>query len=99
MSDSTVLHDESRSASLKGETETDYEGKLAAAGGDIESARQESNDEKLEIEESDPYLVEWNGADDPGNPLNFKMGRKVIIMAMIAAIAFLTHDPSLNERN
>ena len=99
MSDSTV-HDESpsTSASLKEEgerkPEADDEGKLAVAG-DLEAARGSNIDEKLDTEEKDPFLVEWDGIDDPENPLNFKTRRKILLMVVIGAIAFLTYSQLL----
>jgi hypothetical protein len=68
------------------------EGEMANAG-DIEAGRQRSEDKKLdaEVEPEDPYMVKWNGTDDPDNPLNFPTRRKVLVMVMIAAIAFLTY--------
>jgi hypothetical protein len=74
--------------------ETVEEGKLAVAG-DLEAAREKSMDEKLDTKTEDPFLVEWNGKDDPENPLNFKTRRKVLIMVVIAAIAFLTYHQLL----
>jgi CRISPR/Cas system-associated protein Cas10 (large subunit of type III CRISPR-Cas system) len=92
----TTVHDES--TSLKEELrEADHEGEVVAAGGDLEAAVREAN-EKLETEkEIDPYLVEWNGTDDPENPLNFTTARKVLLMTMVAGIAFLTYfNPHLS---
>jgi hypothetical protein len=99
MSDTATAQEESRSMSLKddvtAERTADYEGEMAAAGGDIEE--QVSRDEEKieeELEPADPYLVNWNGADDPENPLNFSKRKKIGLMTMIAAIAFLTYIPS-----
>ena len=95
MSDSTV-HEESRSASptlmeeKEREREIVEEEKLGVAG-DLEAARERSMDEKLDTKTEDPFLVEWNGKDDPENPLNFKTRRKVLLMVVIAGIAFLTY--------
>jgi hypothetical protein len=97
MSDTATAQEDSRSTSLKddvaAERTADYEGEMAAAGGDIEE--QISRDEKFEEESepADPYLVTWKGTDDPENPLNFSKGTKIGLMAMIAAIAFLTYVP------
>jgi hypothetical protein len=88
--------DGQRTTTLEEEREVTKEAAMAAVG-DVE-AQQEFN---LQVDETalekageeihDPYLVEWDGLDDPGNPLNFKMRRKVGFMAMIAAICFLTY--------
>lgn len=99
MSDS-VVHDESRSASASSkeererETELDEEGVLAAVG-DVEAARERNITEKLNAEPEEPFLVKWDGDDDPGNPLNFKTRRKVSLMIMVAGIAFLTYPQLL----
>jgi hypothetical protein len=71
------------------------EGELANAG-DLETARSRSEDEKIDpdAEPEDPYLVKWNGPDDPENALNFSSRKKLLVMAMIAAIAFLTYPLS-----
>lgn len=92
MMSETTVHDESRSASFKEKIrEADLEGEIVAAGGELEVAVREDN-EKLEREqESDPYLVTWKGSDDPENPLNFTTTRKIVLLAMIAALAFLTY--------
>jgi hypothetical protein len=105
MSESTKLDpasDSASSASLKeandGRIVRD-EGEMAAAG-DLEAARERSIEEKeSEVDgEVDPYLVTWKGADDPENPLNFPMRKKVSLMVMIAAIAFLTYLPCICSR-
>jgi MFS transporter, DHA1 family, multidrug resistance protein len=63
------------------------------ANADIEAQQSRSEDEKIdsEVEPEDPYMVKWNGADDADNPLNFRTRRKLLVMVMIAAIAFLTY--------
>lgn len=99
MSDS-AMHDESRSPSASSkeererERELDEEG-IVAAVGDLEAARERNITEKLNAEPDEPFLVKWNGDDDPGNPLNFKTRRKVSLMIMIALIAFLTYPQLL----
>lgn len=68
--------------------------------GDIEAARTKIQEESVELEEvenrkeepDDPYLVTWKGENDPENPLNFPKRRKVLAMAMIGALAFLTYS-------
>jgi hypothetical protein len=78
-------------ASLETERELREEAELAAMG-DIEAQREfHENDKKSETDNSDPFLVEWEGENDPGNPLNFSMRKKIGFMAMIAGICFLTY--------
>ena len=84
MSESTIRDGlQSASASLKEERErereVDEQGKLAMAG-DIEAARERSIDKKLDLEPEEPFLVEWNGKDDPENPLNFKTRKTKLII-------------------
>jgi len=80
------------STTMEDEKVVREEGELADAG-DIEAGLSRSEDEKIdpEVEPEDPYMVKWNGTDDPDNPLNFSTRRKVLVMIMIAAIAFLTY--------
>jgi hypothetical protein len=62
---------------------------------DLEAAREQSTEGKLTEENGpeDPFLVEWK-ENDTENPLNFKKTKKVLLMTMIAAIAFLTYLPT-----
>ena len=94
MSGSTVVdgHSELSLSSTNSEREAREEGKMARVG-DVEAQRENSVDEKITPVQSDPFLVVWNGPEDPENPLNFTTKRKVGLMAMVAAIAFLTYPP------
>lgn len=98
MSESTKLErgsDTASTTSLKEEERiVRKEGEVAAAGGDIEEAMDEKASEEGDGE-VDPYLVNWKGSDDPENPLNFATRKKISLMVMIAAIAFLTYLPPL----
>jgi hypothetical protein len=95
----TSLHDQDSipsSDTLKEEEKSTQEEGQTANAGDLEMARSKSEekmDEKIdsEAEPEDPYLVTWKGSDDPENPLNFKSRRKVLVIGMVAAIAFLTY--------
>jgi len=97
MSETTArdLESGSSSADLKEERIVDEEGEVAAAAGAEQLATYEEQDEeaKEKLEESeDPWLIDWK-ENDPENPLNFRSRKKVCIMAMVAAIAFLTYLP------
>jgi hypothetical protein len=48
-----------------------------------------SVDEPEEIEH-DPNIVDFNGPDDPDNPLNWKQKKKWGMVSLISAITFLT---------
>ena len=99
MSHIESVEERSLSASIRkdgvaAERSADYQGDVAAARGDIEDqlSLDESKSEKTgESEPVDPYLVNWNAPNDPENPLNFLARRKLVLMASIASIAFLTY--------
>jgi len=78
---------------LKAERIATHEGEIAGAGG-AENIKtiEEQETEDLEAKDGpeDPFLVEW-GENDPGNPLNFKSSKKIMVMVMIASLAFLTY--------
>lgn len=42
----------------------------------------------------DEYLVDWDGPDDPQNPLNWSRGKKAAIMVTLSALTFVTQVPS-----
>ncbi|KAH8703333.1 putative MFS multidrug transporter [Talaromyces proteolyticus] len=41
-------------------------------------------------ETRDPNLVDWNGPDDPQNPMNWPLSRKLVITVTISVITLLT---------
>lgn len=55
-------------------------------------------DEK-ELEPRDPDLVDWEGPDDPENPMNWPRGRKLLITITISFITLLTYVYPMNIRN
>jgi len=84
-------HDSVPSSTTMGDEKIAREAELANAG-DLETARSRSEEKvNLNDEPEDPYMVKWNGTDDPENPLNFSSRKKLLVMVMIAAIAFLTY--------
>jgi len=99
MSETETVEEKFLSASRRkddvaAERSANYRGNLPSAAGDIEDqlSLDASKSEKIgESEPVDPYLVNWNGPDDPENPLNFSGKRKLALMASIASIAFLTY--------
>ncbi|KAF2157531.1 MFS general substrate transporter [Myriangium duriaei CBS 260.36] len=42
------------------------------------------------VEETDQYLVDWDGDDDPENPQNWTSRRKNIIIALLSSLTFVT---------
>ncbi|TKY85939.1 hypothetical protein EX895_004764 [Sporisorium graminicola] len=39
-------------------------------------------------DDTDPYLIDWNGESDPDNPLNWSKGRKAFVTAMLCLLTF-----------
>lgn len=48
--------------------------------------------EEVDDESRDPNIVDWDGPDDPENPLNWTTKRKVSATVSIALITLLTYD-------
>lgn len=46
--------------------------------------------EKQEPQALDPNIVDWDGPDDPENPLNWSSGVKWGIVATVSSITFIT---------
>lgn len=58
--------------------------------GDVISAQQARENDSEEKEKlADQNLVEWDGPDDPENPMNFKLSRKWIITIATSLITFV----------
>jgi len=58
----------------------------------LEGAKKdvEQGGEEVSTEEDDSNVVWWDGPDDPQNPLNFKPWKKVLNIALVSAICFVT---------
>lgn len=54
------------------------------------SSLASSADESEEDAEHDPDIVDFDGPDDPENPMNWKASKKWGMVALISAITFLT---------
>ena len=94
MSDSTANNRRSQSPSspVKQEEAPTKQNEISALSEDVERKIEDSLEEKAgEETEQDPYLVDWDGPDDPNNPLNFRTRTKFSTMMMIATLAFLTY--------
>jgi hypothetical protein len=50
------------------------------------------NAEEKNSTSNDPNIVDWDGPDDPTNPLNWPTKKKSIIVATISFITFLTYE-------
>ena len=42
-------------------------------------------------EETDDFIVDWDGDDDPENPLNWPSRKKGIIIALLSSLTFVTY--------
>ncbi|KAJ5558176.1 hypothetical protein N7535_008392 [Penicillium sp. DV-2018c] len=62
----------------------------AAQNTDLEKGPVQSADAEKGEKETDPNIVDWDGPDDPANPLNWSSRRKVGATCSIALITFLT---------
>jgi hypothetical protein len=41
-------------------------------------------------EEADPNVVDWDGPEDPANPMNWPSWRKIFTVGIVSAITFIT---------
>jgi hypothetical protein len=55
------------------------------------SEKPDKADETTDSEPRDPNLVDWDGPDDPQNPMNWSLKRKLIITGCISIITLLTY--------
>jgi len=53
-----------------------------------------SNVSADEDQATDPNIVDWDGPNDPANPLNWTTTRKVAAIATVSLITFLSYVPS-----
>lgn len=44
----------------------------------------------------DPNIVDWEGLDDPANPHNWSQGKKVMTVALVSSITFVTYVSNTN---
>ncbi|KAI8939635.1 hypothetical protein NX059_003393 [Plenodomus lindquistii] len=56
----------------------------------VESGSVTGRDESENEPETDPNIVDFDGPDDPENPMNWKASKKWGMVTLIAAITFLT---------
>ena len=61
---------------------------------DVERQTKPENDESdpadKEVATKDPNLVDWDGPDDPANPMNWKTSKKIAAIGIVSAITFLS---------
>ena len=63
-------------------------------GGTSNSSQSNSDEKNLETapdsleDDTDPYLIDWNGDSDPDNPLNWSMARKAFVTGLLCLLTF-----------
>ena len=62
--------------------------KEAASAGSYTPSRSRSHTSK---EEKDPNVVDWDGPNDPENPMNWKSSKKLAVVSLASVITFLTY--------
>ena len=60
------------------------------------ASEAEEKAQEAETGPPDPNIVDWEGPDDPENPMNWKSGLKWGIVATISSITFITYGFSLS---
>ncbi len=82
-------HDRKSSSSSSATAErADVEAQGATASkDDTGSLDKEKTDEQAD---NDPNVVDWDGSDDPENPLNWPSWRKVTTLGVVSFIPFLS---------
>lgn len=71
--------------------ENSEESNRANAAGTDEQPGQNENAEKPPHDmndDKDPYLVDWNGPNDPDNPLNWSFPRKAFVTGLLCLLTF-----------
>jgi multidrug resistance protein len=60
--------------------------------GDAEKSAddEEGGQPSDEDENDDPNIVWWDGDDDPANPMNWKTSKKILNVALVSAVTFIT---------
>ncbi|SCU77391.1 LADA_0A00210g1_1 [Lachancea dasiensis] len=58
---------------------------------DLEAFAETSSTHHSPIDEKDPFLVDWNGPKDPENPLNWKRGKKALVVFEMMLLTCATY--------
>lgn len=74
---------------------TIVDGPLSDAEKDVERGAVATTDD--EAPERDPHAVDWNGPDDPENPMNWPFGRKAAAVGIVSAITFIRYDVAAED--
>ncbi|QIX00094.1 hypothetical protein AMS68_005611 [Peltaster fructicola] len=88
-----VEHRPSDVSTLADEHDKEHEGsRLSKEGNNDVEKQQPKKSDNDEEEEKDPNLVEWNGPDDPENPMNWSSAKKwtitIALGVMTLAVTF-----------
>lgn len=51
---------------------------------------REKTEVKSEVQQQDPNIVDWDGPDDPENPLNWSTSRKTASIVIVSLTALLS---------
>lgn len=72
--------------------ETEKQTTLADAERDLENSNSvpSTEDNKIPHEPKDPNVVDWDGPDDPANPLNWTGKKKWTNGALLATMTLIT---------
>jgi hypothetical protein len=96
ITDKSTLSSPTTLASTNSDFDKDIEKDAISGRGSHISSRAESTIEGIDQdqlpaqEENDPNLVDWDGPDDPENPMNWTTTRKWAAISVISGITFLT---------
>lgn len=69
---------------------TVVDGPLSDTEKDVERGAVAATDD--EAPDRDPHAVDWDGPDDPENPMNWPFGRKAAAVGIVSAITFIRYD-------
>lgn len=72
---------------------TVVDGPLSDAEKDVERGAVAAAED--EAYDRDPHAVDWDGPDDPENPMNWPFGRKAAAVGIVSAITFIRYDVAL----
>ena len=67
------------------ETHTQKTSRDIEADADRDVSNSDSTDEK------DPFLVDWDGPEDPDNPLNWSSGKKSLVVSQMMLLTCATY--------
>lgn len=81
---------ESKQESISGNVTTSSNAGDLEKGPDSSLRGQDDQSEQHDSSTRDPNIVDWDGPDDPQNPLNWSFKKKGTLIASISIITFLT---------